>query len=152
MYRNLGRMVRRVADSDPPIPASIGKAGSDDFQAVTGTPFNQATIVDLLLYRVFLEQRRSYIVAQRLTEPLNAAQLTQVNGQVANFTLLAQAIVARRAVCRCQSQQCLGFDRNLHRRERQRQVRSALAADRLGPRADRRAADGPQPAVWRRTG
>jgi hypothetical protein len=64
----------------PDDSTEIGAPGSDDFLAVTGTPFNQATLVDLLLYRVFIE----YIRKQGwdpVATPLLPAQIFEAKRQ-----------------------------------------------------------------------
>jgi hypothetical protein len=82
----------------PDDASEIGYSPSDDFAYVTGTPFNQATIIDLLHYRVFLDQRNKYIQSQGWQEPLNANQTQQLNGQLATIkanadTLMSQGLV-----------------------------------------------------------
>jgi hypothetical protein len=47
---------------------------SDDFEAVTGQQFSRASIVDLLRFRVFIEQRRKYMREQGLVDPLTVPQ------------------------------------------------------------------------------
>jgi hypothetical protein len=84
-----------------------GKLGTvDDFTAITGHSCAQATVVDLLHFRVFLDQRRQYIAKNGLTEPLTAAQTnamvaatknnvdTIFNGQQLSQQLLAPEVIA----------------------------------------------------------
>ena len=61
-------------------PSEIGAAGSDDFEAITGHQVAQATILDLLHYRVFLELRRKVIAKEGWQEPLTPAQVATLNG------------------------------------------------------------------------